>query len=42
MNANFDQILPLLVKHGVKFILIGGGAAIVHGSARTTEDVDVV
>jgi predicted nucleotidyltransferase len=42
MTANFDQILPLLATHGVRFILIGGGAAIAHGSARATQDVDVV
>ena len=42
MTANFDQILPRLVEHGVRFILIGGGAAVVHGSARATQDVDVV
>jgi predicted nucleotidyltransferase len=42
MGANFPGILPLLVGHGVRFILIGGGAATVHGSARLTLDVDVV
>ena len=42
MTANFDQLLPLLCTHHVRFILIGGGAAIVHGSSRTTQDVDVV
>jgi predicted nucleotidyltransferase len=30
------------LNHGVRFILIGGGAATVHGSARLTLDVDVV
>lgn len=42
MSANFPVILPLLVNNGVRFILIGGGAATVHGSARLTLDVDVV
>jgi predicted nucleotidyltransferase len=41
-NPNFKEILPLLLKHRVKFILIGGGAALAHGSARATYDVDVV
>jgi predicted nucleotidyltransferase len=41
-SANFAEILPLLVKHGVQFIVIGGGAAIAHGWAATTYDVDVV
>jgi predicted nucleotidyltransferase len=42
MGANFVEILPLLVRHGVQFIVVGGGAAIAHGSARLTSDVDVV
>jgi predicted nucleotidyltransferase len=40
--ANFRDILPVLVAHQVRFIVIGGGAATVHGSARLTQDVDVV
>lgn len=40
--ANFIQLLPLLCRWQVRFVLIGGGAAIVHGLARTTYDVDVV
>lgn len=42
MSANFAVILPLLFQHQVRFILIGGGAAVAHGLARTTYDVDVV
>jgi hypothetical protein len=42
MDPNFREILPLLVRNNVRFILIGGGAAITHGLARTTYDVDVV
>jgi predicted nucleotidyltransferase len=42
IEANFSTILPLLAKHGVDFILIGGGAGIAHGLARATYDVDVV
>jgi predicted nucleotidyltransferase len=42
MGPNFRQILPLLVEHQVRFIVIGGGAAIAHGAARLTYDVDVV
>jgi hypothetical protein len=41
MEANFAAILPLLTRYGVKFIVIGR-AAIAHGSARLTSDVDVV
>src|ERR1043166_8398214 len=36
MNAEFDKRLPVLVAGGVEFILIGGVAAIVHGSSRLT------
>ena len=42
MTANFGELLPLLINRGVQFIVIGGGAAIAHGSARLTSDVDVV
>ena len=42
MGANSPALLPLVVDHGDRFILIGGGAATVHGSARLTLDVDVV
>ena len=42
MEANFSELLPLLVRHDVRFIVIGGGAAIAHGLARLTYDVDVV
>ena len=42
MEANFREILPLLVRHDVRFIVVGGGAAIAHGSARLTSDVDLV
>lgn len=42
MEANFSGLLPVLVRHGVRFIVVGGGAAIAHGLARLTYDVDVV
>lgn len=42
MIANFAELLPVLTRHQVQFILIGGGAAIVHGAQRVTTDVDVV
>jgi hypothetical protein len=31
-----------LIGHGVRFILVGGWAAALHGSARSTTDVDIV
>jgi predicted nucleotidyltransferase len=42
MSAEFAKLLPALVNGGIDFILIGGLAGIVHGSARATYDVDVV
>lgn len=42
IEANFAGILPLLVARGVHFVVIGGGAAVAHGLARATFDVDVV
>jgi len=42
VSAEFERLLPELVKGGVDFILIGGVAGIVHGSARVTSDVDLV
>jgi hypothetical protein len=35
------KILFLLIKHNVKFILIGGYAVIYHGYERTTGDMDI-
>ncbi len=36
-----SRILQILVDHEVRFVVIGGVAAIVHGSPFPTEDVDV-
>ncbi len=42
MAVDLGQIIPPLVRAKVDFILIGGMAAILHGSARVTFDVDLV
>jgi hypothetical protein len=42
VSAEFEKLLPILVNGGVDFILVGGVAGIVHGSARATFDVDLV
>jgi Nucleotidyl transferase AbiEii toxin, Type IV TA system len=34
-------LLDVLVAHAVDFVLIGGLAAIIHGSARATFDLDI-
>lgn len=38
----FDEVLRVLTRNQVEFILVGGIAAILQGSPLTTEDVDVV
>jgi hypothetical protein len=42
MAVDLAQVIPPLVHAKLDFILIGGMAAILHGSARVTFDVDVV
>lgn len=42
MNGDLEQLLPMLVRAEVDFVLVGGMAAILHGSARVTFDVDIV
>ncbi len=41
-ELNYAQILDILTRYEVEFILVGGLAAIVHGSPLPTEDVDIV
>ncbi len=36
-----QRILGMLTARGVDFVVIGGIAAVLHGSARTTQDLDV-
>jgi hypothetical protein len=42
--AEFDPraIFAVLDRHGVRYVLIGGMAAILHGASHVTTDVDVV
>lgn len=37
-----EAILRVLAEHGVHYVLIGGFAAVIHGSPYVTVDVDVV
>jgi predicted nucleotidyltransferase len=39
---NFEILLNALASSGVSFVIIGGVAATVHGSARLTSDLDIV
>lgn len=40
--TDFERLIGLLVDHDVRFLLIGGVAATIHGSVRLTVDLDVV
>ena len=40
-DVDYGRIIGVLVDHEVRFVLIGGLAAIAHGSPFPTEDVDV-
>jgi predicted nucleotidyltransferase len=40
--TDFKSLLTLLTENGVEFIVVGGAAATAHGSARLTQDLDVV
>jgi predicted nucleotidyltransferase len=40
--TDYQQLISSLSGEGVQFIIVGGAAAIVHGSSRLTDDLDVV
>lgn len=37
-----ERLLAVLADHGIRYVLVGGMAAVVHGSPHVTFDVDVV
>jgi hypothetical protein len=37
-----EELLGVLTRHGVRYVLIGGFAAVIHGSPYLTTDLDVV
>jgi hypothetical protein len=39
---DFEVLLGALVGKRVEFIIVGGAAATAHGSARLTNDLDIV
>jgi len=41
MPTQFDEMIPVLARAAVEFIVVGGVAARAHGSARLTDDLDV-
>ena len=42
MSTDYAKILSVLTENRVQFVLIGGVAANLHGSARATFDLDLV
>jgi hypothetical protein len=40
--ASFERVAGALAKHEVRYLLVGGMAAIAHGLNRTTVDLDFV
>jgi predicted nucleotidyltransferase len=42
MIATLEDVIRLMQQHEVRCTVIGGWAAILHGSARSTSDVDLV
>jgi hypothetical protein len=42
MITDVQRLIDTLSRHGVEFIIVGGFAAVAHGSARVTNDIDIV
>lgn len=42
MSPSLEEVLRLMDHHGVRCVVIGGWAAILHGVARSTNDIDLV
>ncbi len=40
--TEFARLIETLTTGGIRFVVVGGVAATVHGSARLTQDLDVV
>ena len=40
--TDFQSLIRLLAGSKVEYILVGGAAATAHGSARLTQDLDIV
>ena len=41
VTQNFDRLLHRLADSGLDFVIIGGYAAVTHGSALVTRDLDI-
>lgn len=42
MIISLEEVIRLMQSQEVRYIVIGGWAAIIHGNARSTNDVDLV
>lgn len=40
--TDYSTLIRALTASGVEFIIVGGAAAVAHGSARLTQDLDIV
>jgi len=40
-NEDFQDLIQLLNKHNVEYILLAGYAVILHGDIRSTADMDI-
>ena len=38
----FEALLTALSDHGVRYIIVGGVAGVIHGAVRLTQDLDIV
>lgn len=41
-TADLEALLRALISAGVRFVVVGGGAAVIHGAPVTTLDLDIV
>ena len=41
MNSDFKDLLAILLKHKVEFLIVGGYAAIEYAEPRFTKDLDI-
>lgn len=42
MTPSFSQLLQVLSRHQVEYIVVGGVAAVIHGAPMTTFDLDAL
>jgi len=41
VSNDFVNLLERLIKNGVKFVIVGGFAGVVHGCTYVTQDIDI-